>query len=158
MLPWLFDSSVFSPRWACGPGWTQLLQGATMIGDAGMALMYTLLLPPMIVLYLWVVGHRSPFHRVLKWATAFIFLCGVSHVTELMAFYSPAYRLFAAVKLAGAAVSVAATVVAIRDLGIAAKWVMRMRGATTDDAILDALRNLIREYREAHKPHAAESR
>lgn len=101
----LFDASEFPARWHCGP-WTPAMGWASQAGDFAMLASYEGIAAALYVLWR---HRRHDFgpraSRVLLWFVAFIALCGLTHLANILAFWWPAYRLFVAVKVVSGVVA-----------------------------------------------------
>jgi hypothetical protein len=99
---WLFDTSGFAPRWACGE-WGSLglvkITAHFVVAAACVAI-------PVVLL----VAARSranlPFRREAVLFAVFLSCCGVSHAVSAAVFWTPVYRLLALWEVAAAATSV----------------------------------------------------
>ena len=101
-LTWLLDSSAFTPRAFCGPGWTDGLRWVHAGSDILIGLAYIAI--PVILLFL--VRRRGvPFTGLIWLFGAFILACGSTHLVESTMFQTPVYRLSAALKMVTAVVS-----------------------------------------------------
>lgn len=106
---WFFDTSGFVPRWDCGD-WSPALGWTHIIADLATWGAYTAI--PLVIAYFLSRRKDVPFPRILILFGAFIFACGATHLVEAAIFWTPVYRLSAAVKVATAIVS-CATVIAL---------------------------------------------
>ncbi|MDY3560118.1 PAS domain S-box protein [Gemmata sp. JC673] len=98
----LFDTSDFPARWRCG-NWDAPLGWLHILSDLGVWSAY-LAIPIALVLF---ARRRKdvPFRNLFWLFSAFILLCGTTHLIEAIIFWWPAYRLAGLVKLATAVVS-----------------------------------------------------
>lgn len=105
-LHWLFDASSFVTRDRCGD-WGPWLPWLAQFDNAIFALSYFLI---SVALY-WLYHKRRdvlPAPWMLLGFCIFILFCGLSHVTHVLAFHWPAYRVFVLlVNFPGAIVSAA---------------------------------------------------
>ncbi|MGV3484593.1 MAG: ATP-binding protein [Planctomycetaceae bacterium] len=101
----LFDPSGFPARWQCGSGWaeTPWLGWLHVGSDLGIWAAY-FAIP--IVLSMFVLRKSDlPFRMIFVLFGAFILLCGMTHLTDAIIFWWPAYRFAAVLKLVTALVS-----------------------------------------------------
>jgi len=90
---WLWDTSEFVTRNHCGPGWTPELIGLYIVSHAIIALAYFAIPIELYFLYRkdWDDPHTT---RVFAMFMSFIFLCGLTHLSDVAAFYWVPYRLY----------------------------------------------------------------
>jgi hypothetical protein len=90
---WLWDASEFMTRNHCGPGWTPELIGLYIVSNAMIALAYFAISIVLYFLYRkdW---EDPPTTRMFAMFMSFIFLCGLTHVSDAAAFYWVPYRLY----------------------------------------------------------------
>jgi two-component system sensor histidine kinase/response regulator len=100
----LFSASEFQAR-ADAAGWTRGLAWLHNLSDLLIGIAY-LAIPPLLLYF---VRQRRgvPFPLLFWMFCGFILCCGVTHVLEVVTFYSPVYRLSGLVKAATAGVSLA---------------------------------------------------
>ncbi len=120
LLGGLFDPSGFMPRRICGQ-WTTELILLHNASDALTSLSYFAI--PVILAYLIWRRIDPPFRPIFGLFGAFIFACGLTHVLDIVVFYSPVYRLVGAVKLATGLISAATVVALIRVI----PWALALR-------------------------------
>jgi hypothetical protein len=89
---WLWDASEFVTRNHCGPGWTPELISLYMISNAIIALAYFAIPIALYFLYKKDWGD-PPASRMIALFITFIFLCGLTHVGDVVVFYWAPYRL-----------------------------------------------------------------
>lgn len=113
---WFFDTSGFIPRGICGnwPMWIRILnQSSNLV----IALAY-LAIPAALIYFARKFPQRFRGGQQLLsgawWTAAFVFLCGLTHFCEFLAFYWPAYHFFTMVLFATAIVSVRSVSVLVR--------------------------------------------
>ena len=92
----LFDSSDWPPRWHCGK-WTDFHGWLYIISDLMVWGAY-FAIPLIIVRY---ISRKTniKFSRIYFLFAAFILACGATHFLDAIAFWYPAYRLSALVRL-----------------------------------------------------------
>jgi two-component system, chemotaxis family, sensor kinase Cph1 len=100
-LQWILDASGFQVPTACG-GWTAALVKVSELSNFTIFLCYMAI--PFILLT--VVGGFFKDRRYAFWFSAFIMLCGLTHLMRTMMFFWPAYRLTVLVQFVTAVVSV----------------------------------------------------
>jgi two-component system, LuxR family, sensor kinase FixL len=103
-LTTLFDGSDFVARSQCGR-WTRELVTLHTLSDGVIWLSYTAI--PIILIYFVRRRRDIPFPRIFVMFGAFIVLCGLTHLMDIVMFVSPVYRLAGIVKLATAGISLA---------------------------------------------------
>lgn len=109
----LLDTSDFPARWHCGlwtkaHGWTHIVSDVAIFGAY-------FAIPVAIASY--VAKKRDvPFPRVFWLFAGFILSCGLGHLVEATLFWSPWYRLSAAVKVSTAVASWATVIALIQVL------------------------------------------
>ncbi|HEY1189399.1 MAG TPA: PAS domain-containing protein, partial [Gemmata sp.] len=98
----LFDTADFRARWTCGR-WDTGLGWLHILSDLGVWSAY-LAIPIALVLF---ARRRKdvPFRNLFWLFSAFILLCGTTHLIEAAIFWWPVYRFAGLVKLATAIVS-----------------------------------------------------
>jgi small-conductance mechanosensitive channel len=105
---WLFDSGPFLTRAHCGV-WPAWLTAAYVTGNLLTALAY-FTIPAALLVY----RHRRrelaggvplKYQKLLAWGAAFILLCGLTHVSDVLVFAWAPYRLYTALYLATGLVS-----------------------------------------------------
>ncbi|WP_374165929.1 sensor histidine kinase [Arcticibacter sp. MXS-1] len=97
------DTSSWPARWHCGT-WSDFHGWLYILSDLSIWAAYFA-----IPFLLWrIVKKRTdlPFPRIFWLFSAFIFLCGTSHLLDAIIFWWPAYRLSALVRLATGVVSI----------------------------------------------------
>lgn len=103
VFDFLFDASLWPPRWHCGSGWTQTLGWVHIISD--LAIFFAYLSIPAVLLY-WCIKRRDiPFNYLLILFAMFIVFCGSGHLVEAIIFWKPVYRFDGLVKLSTAFIS-----------------------------------------------------
>lgn len=99
----LFDAGDFVPRTNCGM-WTEFHSQLAQASELMIAVAYIGI--PVCLVVLWLSRRRVDRHLwIILWFVAFIFLCGLTHVCQFLAFHWPAYRLFTLVAFVTALVS-----------------------------------------------------
>ncbi len=95
-MSWLFDTDPFTRRWDCGTGWEPWLAWLYIIAQA--AIMFAYWFIPACATYYIVKRTRKvgKFHtkKIVFLFASFIFMCGVTHMTEVLVFRWPAYRFY----------------------------------------------------------------
>lgn len=102
MFHWLFDTSPFVTRTACGPGWTPSLVYVNHLGNVLTFLAYVAI--PVTLMFAWRWLKYAPEGYVLRnfprWPVAafaaFILACGVGHALDVLVFYTAPYRALTA--------------------------------------------------------------
>lgn len=107
----LFQTEDWPPRWICGE-WTEFHGWLYIISDLLIWLSYFAI--PFFLLAFVLKKDNIPLPRVFWLFSAFILMCGLSHLMDAIIFWWPAYRLSALVRLITALVSMA-TVLALLD-------------------------------------------
>lgn len=102
-------SDQFMPHGYCFL-WRPELVWLHAIADVVIALSY-FAIPLTIILIMKKKGKKIPFVWVFGMFAAFIFLCGMTHLIELMSIWNPAYYLEGFIKVLTAAVSLATAIV-----------------------------------------------
>jgi hypothetical protein len=92
-MTWLFDTSHFQTRSHCGLGWTDALRYTYMLSNIVIAMAYFGIPVALLVLYR-SKRQELPSPWLLLNFAAFIWLCGLSHVTDVTVFYWAPYRLY----------------------------------------------------------------
>jgi PAS domain S-box-containing protein len=98
----LFDTTDFPARWYCG-NWTNGEGWLHILSDLGIWSAYTAI--PLVLLYFATKRRDIPFSRMFLLFSAFIVLCGLTHLLEAVIFWQPIYRFAGVVKLTTAVVS-----------------------------------------------------
>lgn len=101
---WLRDSTAFSPRNQCGPGWTPALEATHRVCELAILFAY-LAIPAFMWTFVFMRQRRKndvprSLYVFTVCATAFIVSCGMTHLFGWLAFTWPMYRLDAVVKAA----------------------------------------------------------
>jgi PAS domain S-box-containing protein len=112
----LFDSSDFMPRTQCGR-WTSGLIWLHNLSDG--VIWFSYMAIPVVLVYFVRRRRDVPFPKVFWMFGAFIVLCGLTHLMDILMFKSPMYRLSGVVKLATAGVSLSTFVLLIPLLPVA---------------------------------------
>lgn len=109
----IFDTTDFPPRWQCGD-WSDFHGWLYISSDIAIWLAYFII--PVILI--WFVRKRPeiPFLPVFWLFSAFIILCGATHILDALIFWWPGYRLSALVRFFTAVVSFTTVFALIRDL------------------------------------------
>ncbi len=102
----LFNTSDFVTRDHCGTGWTHGLIVAYIVSNLTIALAYFAIPAMLLVLYR-SKRHDLPRPEILILFIAFIVLCGFTHLTDVIVFFWPGYRLFTGFYAATAITSIA---------------------------------------------------
>jgi len=108
---WLMDASEFVPRTDCGPGWTESLVSVAQISETMIFCAYTIL---SVALFWWYELTAATLSKreavaVAIWS-AFVFACGLTHLTGRVMFNYPCYRLDTLVRVYCDLASLAAVV------------------------------------------------
>jgi PAS domain S-box-containing protein len=106
----LFDTSGFVPRSDCGH-WSKGLILLHNISDG--VIWFSYMAIPVVLVYFVRRRRDIPFPKVFWMFGAFIVLCGMTHLMDILMFSHPVYRFSGVVKLATAAVSLSTFVVLI---------------------------------------------
>ncbi|XVJ60444.1 MAG: hypothetical protein HEQ23_14030 [Tepidisphaera sp.] len=128
----LFDTSGFPARWNCGL-WSPELGWLHIVSDVSIFLAYAAI--PAALGTITFKRRDVPLRPILVLFIAFILSCGLTHLTDALMFYHPAYRLLGVMKLITATVSLVTAFVLIRSL----------RGAVQLPRILESHRRLQEE-------------
>lgn len=109
----LLDTSDWPPRWYCGE-WSDF-HGWLYIGSDVVIWLAYFVIP---VILLWFMQRRPdlPFLPVFWLFSAFILLCGATHVLDAIIFWWPGYRLSALIRFFTAVVSMATVFALARDV------------------------------------------
>jgi hypothetical protein len=92
-MNWLFDTHEFVTRNQCGPGWTSTLIYLYKFSNLVIALSYFSI--PAMLLAFWRKRRNDVGGMyILLLFSGFIFFCGITHLTDIIVFYWPAYRFF----------------------------------------------------------------
>ena len=102
VLPGLFDTTGFPPRWSCG-NWSEAHGWLHILSDLGIFAAYFAI--PCVLVYFVRKRADVPFMPVFWLFAAFILSCGIGHAIEASLFWNPWYRLSGVVKLVTALVS-----------------------------------------------------
>src|SRR4051812_11423748 len=102
VLTGLFDTTGFSPRKACGTGWTQPLIWLHATSDLFIWLAYVSI--PLVLFY-FTRRRDLPFSRLFVLFALFILACGTTHLIDALIFEYPVYRFAGVMKLVTAVVS-----------------------------------------------------
>jgi hypothetical protein len=104
----LFSTADFTPRTACGPGWTPALQLQHEISDVAIFMSYILIPLALLGMYRLVVsGKKIPYPKLgVALFIGFISTCGLTHLMDRLMFQWPAYRLGGLVLLLCASFSI----------------------------------------------------
>ncbi|HUS05048.1 MAG TPA: PAS domain-containing protein [Bryobacteraceae bacterium] len=105
----LFDASGFMPRRQCG-NWTSGEILFNNLADGIIWLSY-MAIPVVIIYFLHKKQGKVPFPKVFCMFGAFIVLCGMTHLMDIVMFYNPMYHLAGLIKSLTAAVSLATAIV-----------------------------------------------
>ncbi len=98
----LFDTSDFSPLWKSGE-WSDVLGWFHIIADIAIGVACGVI---PLALAIFLLCHRYvPFPRIFWLLSVFILGCGINYFLEAAAFWWPAYRLDAVLKVIAAIVS-----------------------------------------------------
>jgi len=107
MLEWLFTTKGYMPRALCGPGWTSEHIAAANFADIVIFMSY-LLIPAGLIRVHYRLTHGLAVPRMklgVLLGVSFIVLCGLTHLSDRLMFFWPAYNLDTTVRLACALVS-----------------------------------------------------
>ena len=109
MIEWLTGVNDFPSRWYCG-SWSDALGWTHIVADF---LIFAAYMAIPFALY-WYRARGPVMDRSRKAVTllfsAFIFMCGMGHLAEIVIMWVPIYRVAAAIKVGTAAVSIVAAV------------------------------------------------
>lgn len=109
----LTNTSDWPARWSCGQ-WTEFHGWLYIFSDVMTWLAYFII--PVILVWFIRRQPNLPFLPLFWLFSAFILLCGVTHLMDAIIFWWPAYRISALLKCMTALVSVATVFGLIRDL------------------------------------------
>jgi len=99
----IFNTNDWPPRWHCG-NWTDFHGWLYIISDASIWAAYFAI--PFLLIRLIVKRKDIPFNKVFWLFIAFILLCGLTHLIDVIIFWWPAYRLSALIRFITAIVSI----------------------------------------------------
>lgn len=114
----LLDVADWPRRWECGI-WSDFHGWLYILSDVTIWLAYFAI--PVILVYFIQKRKDIPFLPMFWLFSAFILLCGLTHILDAIIFWWPAYRLSALARFATAVVSVATVLALIRDVPKALK-------------------------------------
>lgn len=100
----LFQTNDWPPRWFCGT-WTDFHGWLYIASDVMIWLAYMAI--PLILIRFLLLKTGVPLTGVFWLFGAFILLCGLTHLTDALMFWWPAYRLNALIRLITGLVSIA---------------------------------------------------
>lgn len=109
-MNWLTDTRPFLPRASCGNGWDSFQITWYVVSELMIILAY-MWIPAAALLALYRYRaklHRMDMRRLYYLFGAFIFLCGVTHLTNVFVFRWAAYRLYTLLTMLAGLVSLAA--------------------------------------------------
>lgn len=145
LFRWLFDTTPFTPRFACS-GLSPALGAGYVVTESSIALVYLLLSLALLGAFRrWrltppLAGFPG---GLLAWFAAFILCCGATHVLKALAFWWPVYHLGLVVNGGTALVSVGALLSFFRALP-------DLRSLRTDTRFVEEMQRRERaEYRLA---------
>jgi len=107
----LGDSSDWPPRWVCGT-WSDFHGWLYIVSDLMIWVAYMCI--PLILLRFIFVKKGVPLQSVFWLFGAFILLCGLTHLIDVMMFWIPVYRISALVRFMTGIVSVATVIALIK--------------------------------------------
>jgi len=99
----ILNTDDWPPRWHCG-NWTDFHGWLYILSDASIWAAYFAI--PFLLIRLIVKRKDLPFNKVFWLFIAFILLCGLTHLMDVIIFWWPAYRLSALVRFITAIVSI----------------------------------------------------
>lgn len=102
MIDFLFDTSPYSPRWLCGH-WTPFIGWTHIISD--FLIFFAYICIPVSLLYYQHKIKAIEINYLFYLFAAFIFLCGSTHLIEVIIFWKPIYNFAGLIKLLTALVS-----------------------------------------------------
>jgi len=146
----LFDGSDFVPRQQCGH-WTAGLVLLHNISDG--VIWFSYMAIPVVLVYFVRRRRDFPFPKVFWMFGAFIVLCGLTHLMDVVMFTLPLYRLSGVVKLATAGVSISTFIALIPLLPVA----LALRGPKELEALNGRLEGEIAERRKAQEELAGKN-
>lgn len=144
-MDFLFDMSPYSPRWLCGR-WTAEMGWTHIISDLFIFLAYTGI--PVSLLYYQSKIKALDINYIFYLFAAFIFLCGATHLIEVIIFWKPIYNFAGLVKALTAIVSVATLIVIITKLPMTLKFIKEKHEAKSLKLEVESLK--AREAQEAN--------
>ncbi|WP_338872909.1 ATP-binding protein [Spirosoma sp. SC4-14] len=107
----LTDTSDWPPRWFCGT-WTDFHGWLYIVSDLTIWLAYMAI--PLILVRFILIKKGVPLSGVFWLFGAFILLCGLTHLMDVMMFWIPAYRVNALIRFMTGIVSIATVIALIR--------------------------------------------
>ncbi len=150
----LFDDHDFVTRDHCGSGWTPGLVVEAQVGSLLVALAY-FLIPLFLAALLWRRWRDVPAKWMVVLFVIFIFLCGLTHLTDFFVFRWPAYRLFTRLRTLTALVSIATAALLPRVISL----VSVLKTPVEYEAIIhqrdEAHKGLLAEHARQQRHHAA---
>ncbi|MGE3320506.1 MAG: sensor histidine kinase [Candidatus Berkiella sp.] len=141
-IDFLFDTSPYSPRWLCGH-WAPAIGWTHIISD--FLIFFAYLCIPVSLLYYQHKIKAIEINYLFYLFAAFIFLCGATHLIEVIIFWKPIYNFAGLVKLLTAMVSLATLLAIILILPTTLKFIKEK---------LDA--KMLKLELESHKAREAE--
>lgn len=140
----LFSTTGFVPRWECGD-WSTA-HGAASI-SAGLVTFVAFVAIPIALGTLLRRRKDVPFRWVFRLFQAFILLCGLTHLSNNLMFYWPAYRLDTVLKVVAAAFAAVAALVLIPAL----PRILRLKSPEDLEAVIRVKDHLEKELRHANR-------
>ncbi|WP_051359815.1 PAS domain S-box protein [Adhaeribacter aquaticus] len=110
----LFDPNGFPARWVCGK-WTPFHGWTYILSSLAIWLAY-FAIPFLLFLFLRRKKEVLPFGRIFWLFIAFIFACGVTHLSDSIMFWYPAYRMSALILFITAIISWVAVITLAKSL------------------------------------------
>ena len=103
----LSDTSDWPPRWLCG-NWSDFHGWLYISSDLMIWLAYMCI--PLILIRFVIVKQGIPLRGIFWLFGAFILLCGLTHLMDVIIFWVPAYRISALIRFVTGVVSIATVV------------------------------------------------
>lgn len=107
----LLDVSDWPPRWHCGT-WSDFHGWLYIVSDLAIWLAYMVI--PLILIRFLLIKTGVPLTGVFWLFGAFVLLCGLTHLADVIMFWWPAYRISAVIRFLTGAVSIATVFALIR--------------------------------------------
>lgn len=145
LIDFLFDTSPYSPRWLCGR-WSPEVGWTHIISDFFIFLAYIGI--PVSLLYYQNKIKALEINYIFYLFAAFIFLCGSTHLIEVIIFWKPIYNFAGLIKALTAIVSVATLFVIITKLPMTLKFIKERNDAKSLRLEVESLK--AREAQEAN--------
>lgn len=145
-MDFLFDMSPYSPRWLCGR-WTAEMGWTHIVSDFFIFFAYIGI--PVSLLYYQNKIKALEINYLFYLFAAFIFLCGSTHLIEVIIFWKPIYNFAGLIKALTAIVSVATLIVITTKLPMTLRFIKEKLEAKSLKLEIESLK--AREALEANE-------